>query len=118
MSNIGKIIEKHTNGKIFYSGRVSTLQLNLKFWFEENNIDVEGSSAPHFLIMTETSDGLESQVGAVWKKKLEKIGKDPLEFFSLTFDDPSFPHSLNVAAFKNSKIGEWNISWRRRQVEM
>ena len=115
MSNIGKSIERSRNGNMHYHGSISTLHINLEFRLEENMWS-DNPSAPQFLIMSETPDGASVQIGAAWKKKSEKVGREPMEFFSLTFDDPSFPHSLNVAAFKAPDSDEWTISWRRRQA--
>ena len=109
MSVIGKL---NMNGpKGYPEGYIQTLQLKLSFWLEETYLD--GHNTPFYMIVT-SSPGGSTQIGAVWKKTFQKPGQPMAEFFSMTFDDPSFPHPLNVAAFKNS-AGEYEISYRRRQ---
>lgn len=72
------------------------------------------SQAPTHVILTKNMHDDDVQVGAGWRRTINKPGKEPFEVISLTFDDPSFPQALNVAAFKNVD-GSWDVSFRRRQ---
>jgi len=112
--NIGKIHKVVRDGKDQLIGNVSTLDMKLKFKLIEVT-NKTSDKAPDYAIITENSHGDEAQVGSVWIKVIEKFGEEPREFFSMTFDDPSFPHSLNVAAFKQGEA-HWDIVWRRRQA--
>lgn len=113
MSTIGKIMQSQKEGKIHLHGHISTLQFNLTFWLEENRFS-SNDRAPHYLVMCRSPQGAIAQVGAVWKKTTQKLSQGISEFFSITMDDPSFPHPLNVAAFPNNE-GGWDITYRRRQ---
>lgn len=114
MSNIGKLNKIVKDGQNQIIGHISTLKMNLKFRLVENQ-NKSSENAPDYLIVTANSNGDEAQVGSVWIKIIEKFGEEPKEFFSMTFDDPSFPHSLNVAAFPQGE-SHWDIVWRRRQA--
>lgn len=112
MSVIGKLVFQGPNTSP--EGYLKTLQLQLTFWMEPTGM--AGPNAPHYHIFTSSKGGGSAQIGAAWKKAFQKPGKPQTEFFSLTFDDPSFPQALNVAAFPN-KDGGYDISYRRRQAE-
>ena len=109
--NIGKIVKRVFEGNEILEGYVSTLNLNLKFRLEKN-LNKKSPNAPDYTIVANGASG-ETPVGAVWIKIMNKLGLDTEEFFSMTFDDPSFPHSLNVAAFPVG-TSHWEITWRRR----
>ena len=110
--NIGKILKRDVDGKDILEGHISTLQMNLKFKLQEN-LNKQSDNAPDYSIIAQGANG-ETPVGGVWIKVMDKFGQEPQEFFSMTFDDPSFPHALNVAAFKSGDA-HWDITWRRRQ---
>lgn len=114
MSTIGKLNKIVKDGQTQIIGHISTLEMNLKFRLAENKRKTS-DNAPDYLIMVANSAGVEAQAGSVWIKTIDKIGEEIKEFFSMTFDDPSFPHSLNVAAFAQSE-SHWDIVWRRRQA--
>lgn len=110
--NIGKINKLNIEGQEQLVGSISTLHMKLKFRLEKNN-NKQSDSAPDYTIFAKGSDG-ETPVGAVWTKVIDKFGQEPQEFFSMSFDDPSFSNALHVAAFKASGA-HWDIVWRRRQ---
>jgi uncharacterized protein (DUF736 family) len=114
MSTIGKLNKIVKDGQNQIIGNISTLEMNLKFKLSENK-NKSSDNAPDYLIVTANSNGDEAQVGSVWIKVIDKLGEEIKEFFSMTFDDPSFPHSLNVAAFPQGEA-YWDIVWRRRQT--
>ena len=114
MSTIGKLNKIVKDGQNQIIGNISTLEMNLKFRLAENK-NKSSDNAPDYLIVTANNNGDEAQVGSVWIKVIDKLGEDLKEFFSMTFDDPSFPHSLNVAAFPQGEA-HWDIVWRRRQA--
>jgi len=95
-------------------GEVQTLHMQLKLKLHPNNSSMS-ENAPDYLVCTPTSNNADVQIGAAWKKQKQKLGDVTLEFLSLTIDDPSFPHPLNVAAFPNNE-GGYDITWRRRQT--
>jgi uncharacterized protein (DUF736 family) len=109
---IGKLLKRTMDGQDILEGHISTLNMNLKFRLQRND-NKQSENAPDYSIVSNGASG-EASIGSVWVKVMNKIGIEQEEFFSMTFDDPSFPHPLNVAAFK---VGEshWNIVWRRRQ---
>lgn len=113
MSNIGKINKRNLEGRETLDGYVSTLHFNLKFELRPNK-QKQSDNAPDYQIMAKNGFGDETSVGAVWIKTMGGFGDEPKQFFSMTFDDPSFEHSLNVAAFQADDT-TWDIVWRRRQ---
>ena len=114
MSNIGKLNKIVKDGQNQIIGKISTLEMKLDFRLAEVQ-QKTSDQAPDYLIITKNSNGEEAQVGSVWIKVKEKFGEAPMEFFSMTFDDPSFTHALNVAAFPQGEA-HWDIVWRRRQA--
>lgn len=114
MSTIGKLNRVVKDGQNQIIGHISTLEMKLKFQLKEN-ANKSSEQAPDYLIVTHNSGGDEVQVGSVWVKVIDRLGEELSEFFSMTFDDPSFPHSLNVAAFPQGEA-HWDIVWRRRQA--
>lgn len=114
MSTIGKIHRLEKDGKEQLSGNISTLDMNLKFELIKVQ-NKTSDNAPDYEIITSNSTGDAAKVGGVWVKSVNKIGEEPYDFFSMTFDDPSFPHALNVAAFPKGEA-YWDIVWRRRQA--
>ena len=113
MSTVGQIIEKHQDGKTIRTGYIKTLEVDLTFELKPNTASTSPMS-PDYVILMMNSRGAGAQVGAAWRRTIDKPEKDPFEMMSITIDDPSFPHPLNVAAFQRDD-GNWDISFRRRQ---
>jgi uncharacterized protein (DUF736 family) len=95
-------------------GELKTLQLAVKLRFlpeppKTNDL------APDYKIYALGVTGEMTEIGAAWRKTKQQIGDVEFDFLSITIDDPSFPNTLNVAAFKNNQ-GGWDITWRRRQA--
>lgn len=109
---IGTIKKTNFESQEKLEGQINTLKMNLKFELRENE-NRQSMNAPNFSIVGTAKHG-EVLIGNAWIKTINKIGEAPKEFFSMTFDDPSFEHPLNVAAFPNGD-DEWQITWRRRQ---
>lgn len=112
MSQIGTIIKKGHDGEELH-GSITTLQFNLEFRLQENSYKRNNQNAPDYLIMAKGHNDSFVQIGSAW---LKKANHSTEEFFSMTFDDPSFPNSLNVSAFPNND-GSYNIVWKRRREQ-
>ncbi len=111
--NIGKINKVMIDGQEKLVGHISTLNLKLKFQLKKNE-NRQSDNAPDYMILVKGVDG-ETPVGAAWNKTSQKfsLGDEPREYISMSFDDPSFPHALHVAAFQVGD-GHWDIVWRRK----
>lgn len=114
MSTIGKLGTKIINGAEIVFGTISTLQFSFRFELRKLPIR-ENENAPNYGIFVDNKDGVETQIGVAWKKQVQRGENTGEPFFALSFDDPSFNKPLSVAAFKDSKTGEWEIVYRRRQ---
>ena len=101
------------NGQEELYGEIKTLQLTLKVRFIPV-IKKRSDNAPDYNIFGGIWDDKAAQVGNAWKQQKVQRDGSVFEFLSVTIDDPSLPHPLNVAAFKND-VGEWEVSWRRRR---
>ncbi len=108
MSKIGYLNQPNAHGEL--EGEIKTLQLQIKVKFILNPQKIS-SAAPDYLIVANA----DIEIGSAWKKTKQKIGDIIIEFLSITIDDPSMLHALNVAAFKKDD-GSFDITWRRRQV--
>ena len=104
MSYIGSIEKILNTGVTEYWGYLSTLELDIKFVIRENE-DQRSPNSPTHLIIAKSKNGSEVQIGNAWLRTPKALSTGAYEFFSLTFDDPSFNKPLNVAAFtENEKI--------------
>ncbi len=108
MSKIGYLNQPNAQGEL--EGEIKSLQLQMRIKFIPNPQKLS-SAAPDYLIVAQG----DIEIGSAWKKTKHKIGDVIIEFLSITIDDPSMPHALNVAAFKKDN-GNFDITWRRRQV--
>jgi uncharacterized protein (DUF736 family) len=114
MSTIGKIQRRATKSGDLWEGYVSTLIYNFRFRL----VPAPNSSnpnAPKYHVVTRNNAGIDVVIGAAWVKTTKRGKNEGEDFFTLTFDDPSFPKPLNVAAFKNPDTADYDISFRRRQ---
>lgn len=114
MSTIGRIQRRSTKSGDVWEGYVSTLIYNFRFKLVPAP-QSSNPNAPKFHIVTRSNAGTDVVIGAAWVKTIKRGSKEGEEFLTLTFDDPSFPKSLNVAAFKNDTTGDYEITFRRRQ---
>ena len=114
MPTIGRLHTIEENGYRQLRGEIQTLDLDLPIWLEGRS-DTSSDQAPAYSIHTKGKTGKPIQIGSVWKKTIKSGRRMGEEFLSLTIDDPSFPATLNVAAFKTERPGEWQVTWRRRQ---
>jgi len=111
MSKIGYLKPTTDGNPQELYGEIKTLQLQLQI----NLVPVERKTkdaAPDYTIF---ANG-DIEIGSAWRKVKQQVGDDPLEFLSITIDDPSMPNVLNVAAFK-LESGMYEITWRRRQSQ-
>jgi uncharacterized protein (DUF736 family) len=112
--NIGHLKENTgTSGK-FLVGSISTLILSLAIELHPAPKSQNGKG-PAYLIYAWGESGVRVEVGAAWVKTMVRGANAGDEFLTLTLDDPSMKQALNVAAFKNSTTGNWDITFRRRQ---
>lgn len=114
MATIAKLkSEQNKNGAEELFGELRTLQmsLNVRFVPITKKIYAKG---PDYQIMGGTWDDRAVQIGSAWKQQKTHADGTVFEFLSVTIDDPSLPHPLNVAGFRNED-GDWELSWRRRQ---
>ena len=114
MSTIGRIQRRATKGGDLLEGYISTLIYNFRFKLVAAPTSAN-PNAPKYHIVTRNNAGIDVVIGAAWVKTIKRGEKEGDEFLTLTFDDPSFPKSLNVAAFKNSDTGDYDVVFRRRQ---
>ena len=114
MSTIGRIQRRTSKTGDVWEGNVSTLIYNFRFRLVAAPTSAN-PMAPKYHVVTKNNAGMEVIIGAVWVKTIKSGAREGEEFFTITFDDPSFPKSLNVAAFKNPDTGDYDITFRRRQ---
>ncbi len=114
MSNIGNLKIVRTGIHEELHGEIKTLQLSVKVRFVPEPPKTN-DLAPDYKIYALGVTGEMTEIGAAWRKTKQQIGDVEFDFLSITIDDPSFPNTLNVAAFKNNQ-GGWDITWRRRQA--
>lgn len=110
MRIIGNITRNPFNNG--YKGKVNTMNINFNFFMQEIS-DKKSDKTPDFNIFLSNGTNEPPSIGAAWKKVSNKNEKRT-EFFSISFDDPSFDKPLNVAAFPDGS-DSWNITWDRKQ---
>jgi uncharacterized protein (DUF736 family) len=96
-------------------GEIRTLQFSLDVCFVPIQ-EKHSERSPDYKIYSGTWDKESIQVGTAWKKQKLRSDGSVFEFLSITIDDPSLPHALNVAAFPKED-GNWDITFRRRQSQ-
>ena len=112
VTQIGTIEEVLNGGETEYWGQIRTLDYSLDFVMRTNE-DIRNPTSPSYLVFAKAKTGSDVHVGNCWTRQPKSNGLSGREFFSLTFDDPSFERPLNVAAFTDDGK-RWRISWRRR----
>src|SRR5690348_3870057 len=114
MSQIGKFAINKSNaepGEIVGHGYIKTLAISFTFDIEQAE-GATGDNKP--ALRFHVRDG--SEIGSGWKKKTATTtdGVREREFYSLTFDDPSFAAPMNLAAWPNDQQpGQFNIIFSR-----
>lgn len=96
-------------------GKIVTLAAQIGFAFEKN--ESRSENAPAFNVVVNVG-GQKIGIGAAWSKKFREGEREGEVFYSLSVDDPSFPSTLNVAAFPTGEVDEdgahlFDIKWNR-----
>ena len=116
MSKIGTL--KPTGPGDFWSdlrGQVRTLSFKGDIRIEEIRDQSPNPDAPSHRVFMRDADGEPMELGSGWSRTLNRGPNTGDTFLSVTLDDPSFPHPLNFAVFKE---GEHAVAtWRRRQEQ-
>ena len=97
-----------------YAGHFETLTLAIPIELVRADGGPD-TAAPSHRITTRTQNGVTVEIGSAWTKTLQRGDRAGEPFLSLSIDDPSFSHPLNVAAFKTKDGGGYDIVFRRRQ---
>lgn len=114
MSKIGKL-QYQVNPGTFddVRGHIRTLDFTAEIRI---TLDREASphpDAPTHVVMARGSGSDFIPVGAGWEKSIIRGENAGDTFLSVTLDDPSFPHPINFAVFKDTDHAV--ATWRRRQ---
>jgi uncharacterized protein (DUF736 family) len=116
MSNIGKL--KPSGPGTFWSdlrGKIRTLAFSGDILIQEKREPNSNPSVPSHRVLMRDTEGEPMEIGGAWTKKITRGESAGGTFLSVTLDDPSFPHSLNFAVFKE---GDQAVAvWRRRQEQ-
>jgi len=112
--NIGELKETTTKAGKILVGVISTLQISLTIELHPAP-KTDNTRSPNHFIYAWGENGVRIKVGAAWIKTMKRGPSAGEEFLTLTIDDPSLQRPLNVAAFKNTETGNWDIMFRRRQ---
>lgn len=115
MTTIGTLTKRVDGPEEVLSGAIETLQMQLEIILRPTGA-VDDGPHPSYTAYAKAPSGGFAEVGAGWCKTLKSPDRFGEVFISLTLDDPSFPHPLNVAAFKDGE-DSYRITWRRRQTQ-
>jgi len=116
MSKIGTL--KQYGPGDFWSdlrGTIRTLGLKADIRIAAVSNPSPNPDAPTHSVFVRDPDGDMMELGSAWKKSITRGMNAGEDFLSVTIDDPSFPHPLNFAIFRNGE--EANATWRRRQEQ-
>lgn len=114
MATVGRLRTVETKSGPQLEGSIATLQLSISLVGRFTTAK-RSPNEPDIELYAISADGVEVRIGAGWKKTAQAKGNKGEEFYSITLDDPSFPTSLNIAAFKGDEPGTYVLAWRRRQ---
>ncbi|MGY6626895.1 MAG: DUF736 domain-containing protein [Oceanicaulis sp.] len=114
MSKIGTFTPQ--NPSDFFAdlkGHLRTLQFQAEARITQNRQAPVTPDAPTHSVTVRGPSGEFIEVGAGWTKEIMRGVNMGDHFLSVTLDDPSFPHPLNFAVFKEGDKAV--ATWRRRQ---
>lgn len=103
MAVIGTFVPTREGGWV---GNIRTLLIDVKVRFVPND-NQANEAAPAFRVLAG-----ESEIGAAWRKR--SAGEQPLDYLSVTLQDPALPEGISAALFESSKAGEFQLVWSRR----
>lgn len=116
MTTIGKLTPRSKDD--FWaelSGFISTLAFQADIRISRRKTVDTDSTSPTHRVSVRGPQGDYVEIGAGWSKAMKRGANSGDEFLSVTLDDPSFPHPLNFAVFRDEDNAL--ATWRRRQVE-
>lgn len=114
MSKIGTL--SPTGPGDFWSdlrGKVRTLAFKADIRIEAIREQSANPDAPSHRVSILAADSDPMEIGSAWSRKIKRGPNEGDTFLSVTLDDPSFPHPLNFAVFRESENAV--ATWRRRQ---
>ncbi|WP_417487727.1 DUF736 domain-containing protein [Maricaulis sp.] len=114
MSKIGTL--KPTGPGDFWSdlrGSIRTLAFKAIIRIAATNEPQPHTDAPTHRVYVQDPDGEQMDLGSAWSRTINRGPNTGGTFLSVTLDDPSFPHPINFAVFKDGEAA--NAVWRRRQ---
>lgn len=97
------------------TGSIRTLAFQADVRFRRNASATADSTQPSHRVGVRGPQGEFIDIGAAWTKTMKRGTGVGEEFLSVTLDDPSFPHPINFAVFRDEDTAI--ATWRRRQVE-
>ncbi len=116
MTTIGKLIPRSKDD--FWaelSGSIHTLAFQADIRIRRSQTASRDATAPSHRVAVRGPQGDFVEIGAAWSKSMKRGANSGDEFLSVTLDDPSFPHPINFAVFRDEDTAL--ATWRRRQVE-
>jgi len=114
MAEIGNLTPSREGPDDILSGTIRTLQMALEITLRPTG-EPASSQRPSHRIFAKAPSGQHVEIGSAWTKEMTRPDKFGETFLSLTIDDPSFAHPLNVSAFKSPDSDKYRVTWRRRQ---
>ena len=114
MADIGYLTTDTDGDEEVLIGHIRTLELAVDLSLRPTGEDAN-SRRPSHRIFAKSTQGRLTQIGSAWTKEMKQPDRFGETFLSLTLDDPSFSHPLNVSAFKEKNGDGYTITWRRRQ---
>ena len=116
MSKIGKL--NPTGPGDFWSnlrGKIQTLAFKGDILIQELRDRSANPDAPSHRVLMRDADGEPMEIGSAWSRQISRGQNEGDTFLSVTLDDPSFPHPLNFAVFREGSDAV--ATWRRRQEQ-
>lgn len=116
MSKIGTLTP--TGPGDFWSdlrGQIRTLVFKADIRIEADRNPPANPDAPSHRVFMRDADGGPMELGSAWSRKINRGTNAGETFLSVTLDDPSFPHPINFAVFKDGETA--SATWRRRQAD-
>ncbi|GLK50878.1 DUF736 domain-containing protein [Maricaulis virginensis] len=116
MSKIGNL--KPTGPGDFWSdlrGDIRTLSFKANIRIAAISDPSANPDAPTHRVYVRDAEGEMMELGGAWKRDINRGPNAGDQFLSVTLDDPSFPHPLNFAVFKDGDVA--SATWRRRQEQ-